>query len=110
MIEKKELQALCKISDAEVFDAGFPDEYDRVVYVDHYGNLLTGRRANSVQDTAKVNIAGKVCTRARTFSDVAVGQAFWYENANGLIEIAVNQGSASIELGAGVGTGIEIVL
>ena len=41
--------------------------------------------------------------RARTFSEVAVGQAFWYENSNGLVEIAVNQGRADRVLGLGLG-------
>jgi len=36
--------------------------------------------------------AGRVLERARTFSDLPPGGAFWYENSNGLAEIAVNQG------------------
>ena len=32
---------------------------------------------------------------ARVFADVAEGDGFWYENANGLVEIAVNHGSAA---------------
>jgi S-adenosylmethionine hydrolase len=34
---------------------------------------------------------------------VAKGEAFWYENSNGLVEIAVSQGSAAGALGMGVG-------
>jgi S-adenosylmethionine hydrolase len=33
--------------------------------------------------------------RAETFSDRPPGAAFWYENSNGLAEIAVNQGRAN---------------
>ena len=51
--------------------------------------------------------AGRRLERARTFGDVPVGDAFWYANANGLAEIAVNQGRADralgLELGAPVG-------
>jgi S-adenosylmethionine hydrolase len=47
-------------------------------------------------------------THARTFSDVAIGQAFWYENANGLVEIAVNQGHAATLLALKVGDAITI--
>jgi len=37
-----------------------------------------------------------------------VGRAFWYENANGLVEIAVNQGSAARDLGLTLGTAISL--
>jgi len=35
---------------------------------------------------------GRVLERAGTFSDRQLGTAFWYENSNGLAEIAVDQG------------------
>ncbi len=44
----------------------------------------------------------------RTFTDVPPGTAFWYENANGLAEIAVNGGRADGALGLAVGTTIEV--
>ena len=36
------------------------------------------------------------------------GDAFWYENANGLAEIAVNKGNAASELGLAPGSPIEV--
>jgi hypothetical protein len=42
-------------------------------------------------------------------SDRPPGTAFWYENSNGLAEIAVNQGRADRELGLAIGTPVEIV-
>jgi S-adenosylmethionine hydrolase len=39
---------------------------------------------------------------------MAPGEAFWYANANGLIEIAVNQGRADRALDLRVGTQIQI--
>jgi hypothetical protein len=50
-----------------------------------------------------------VLDSARTFGDRPPGTAFWYENSNGLAEIAVNQGRADHELGLAMGTPIEIV-
>jgi len=50
-----------------------------------------------------------VLERAKTFSDRAPGAAFWYENSNGLAEIAVNQGRADRDLGLAIGTPIERV-
>ena len=44
-----------------------------------------------------------------TFSDQPPGTAFWYENSNGLAEIAINQGRADRELNLAIGTPVEIV-
>jgi len=35
--------------------------------------------------------------------------AFWYENSNGLAEIAVNQGRADHALGLAVGSAIVVI-
>jgi hypothetical protein len=53
--------------------------------------------------------AGRLLQRARTFSDQPPSTAFWYENSNGLVEIAVNQGRADRELGLAIGSPVEIV-
>ena len=53
--------------------------------------------------------AGRVVERARTFADLPKGQAFWYENSNGLAEIAVNQGRADRDLGLSIGAPLAIV-
>jgi S-adenosylmethionine hydrolase len=44
-----------------------------------------------------------------TFSDRPLGTAFWYENSNGLVEIAVNQGRADRDLGLAIGVPLEII-
>jgi S-adenosylmethionine hydrolase len=81
----------------------WPDELPQVVYVDRFGNLLTGVRASSVGKNAILEANGHVLKPARTFSSVASGEAFWYENANGLLEMAVSQGSAAEVLGMNTG-------
>jgi S-adenosylmethionine hydrolase len=50
-----------------------------------------------------------VLARARTFGDLKPGTAFWYQNSNGLAEIAVASGRADRTLGIGIGTPISIV-
>ena len=77
----------------------WPEELFRVVYIDRFGNLVTGVRASSIDEDAILEANGHVLDPARTFSSVASGEAFWYENANGLIEIAVSQGNAAEVLG-----------
>jgi len=74
---------------------GWPDDLARIVYIDCYGNAMTGIRAQVVDKQAAVVVGGECLSWARTFSDVPVGQGFWYENSNGLLELAVNQGDAA---------------
>ncbi len=84
----------------------WPDDLDEVVYIDRYGNAMTGRRAPTVPATAIVEAHGERIPRAATFSDVKRGTPFWYENSNGLVEIAVNQGRASDQLGLEIGDAV----
>ena len=89
--------------------ADWPDDLSEVVYIDHFGNAMTRLRAAMLPPNARLAAAGRILERARTFSDLPPGMAFWYENSNGLAEIAVNQGRADRELGLTIGTPAEIV-
>ena len=86
----------------------WPADLAEVVYLDRYGNAVTGLRANLLNADARLSTAGRELERARTFSDVSSGEAFWYENANGLVEIAVNLGSAENDLGLSVGAPVKV--
>jgi S-adenosyl-L-methionine hydrolase (adenosine-forming) len=88
----------------------WPDDLAEVVYVDHFGNAITGLRASILPPNARLGAAGRVLERARTFSDRPPGTAFWYENSNGLAEIAVNQGRADRDLGLAIGSPVEIIV
>ena len=83
------------------------DELAEVIYVDHYGNAMTGLWAGGVPRDRKLLVDGRALGYARTFSAVPAGEAFWYENSCGLVEIAVNQGRAATALGLGVGSGVR---
>lgn len=86
----------------------WPMELAEVIYIDAYGNAMTGLRAASLAPGSALSIDGRRLARARTFGDVSPGQPFWYENSLGLIEIAVNQGSAATLLGLEPGHAIEV--
>lgn len=88
----------------------WPSDLAKIIYVDHYGNAITGIRANSITASQTIIINGYRFDWARTFSDVNLGDGFWYENANGLVEIAVNQGNASEQFKLGVGDEVRIVI
>ena len=88
----------------------WPSDLAKIIYVDHYGNAITGIRANSITASQTIIVNGYRFDWARTFSDVNLGDGFWYENANGLVEIAVNQGNASQQFNLGVGDEVQIVI
>ena len=89
--------------------AEWPDDLAEIVYVDHYGNAMTGLRAAVLPSRAKLLAGERAVERARTFSDRSPGEAFWYENSNGLAEIAVNLGRAERNLGLSIGTSVAVV-
>jgi S-adenosyl-L-methionine hydrolase (adenosine-forming) len=86
----------------------WPDELPEIVYIDHYGNAMTGMRAAALPDGARLGIDGRWLPQARTFSDVSAGEAFWYRNANGLAEIAVNGGRADTALRLALGSPVVV--
>ncbi len=86
----------------------WPDDLARVVYLDKFGNALTGIRAAVMAQNTVMTVGEKRLTKAKTFSDVPPGEAIWYENSNGLAEIAVNRGSAREILGLELGDAVVI--
>ena len=85
---------------------GWPDDLMEIVYVDHFGNCMTGSRAGRLDNTNTLRVGGNTIPYADTFSSVPPGTAFWYYNSQGLIEIAVNGGSAAEQLNLGIGTAL----
>jgi S-adenosyl-L-methionine hydrolase (adenosine-forming) len=86
----------------------WPDELPEIVYIDHFGNAMTGMRAGALPEEGRLGVGGRWLTRARTFTEVSVGQAFWYANANGLAEVAVNGGRADAALGLIPGSPVRL--
>lgn len=74
------------------------DDLPEVIYIDHFGNAMTGLRAGSVKTTAPIMAGDHRIGHARVFSEVEPGETFWYENSIGLIEISANATSAALKL------------
>ncbi|MEP3247667.1 MAG: SAM-dependent chlorinase/fluorinase [Sneathiella sp.] len=95
-------EKLQKLSKAEIDTAEVDLDVNEIIYIDHYGNGMTGIRAEGNSGVAI--IGAQELPLSRTFSDVADGAALAYVNANGLIEIAVNQGRADAFFNLKIGT------
>ncbi len=85
-----------------------PDDLSEVIYVDAFGNAMSGIRGDVVGDDAVLTVGARRLRFARTFGEVGKDVAFWYRNALGLVEIAVNQGSAAEVLELRTGDPISI--
>lgn len=87
-----------------------------VVHIDRFGNLTTSLRRGDLQafgdalSDLVVVVEGFRLPLARTYADVAVGEACAVVGSSGRLEIAVNQGHAARELGIGVGALVRAVL
>jgi hypothetical protein len=52
----------------------WPDDLPEVVYIDHFGNAMTGLRAVTLPHDAKLVAAGRVSEHARSFSEHDLSQ------------------------------------
>ncbi|MBE1237641.1 SAM-dependent chlorinase/fluorinase [Phaeovibrio sulfidiphilus] len=82
----------------------WPEDLPEIVRIDPYGNAITGLRAASFPGVNALRVGPRTLARARTFSDVPEGAGFFYANANGLLEIAVNRGRADETFGLRAGS------
>lgn len=89
-------------------EVGDPGDLWEVIYIDHYGNAMTGIRPSSLDPGVQLSARGAIFSPGRTFADVAVGEKLWYANSNALVELAVNQGDAAQTFGLGVGSPVEM--
>lgn len=85
------------------FDAG---DLPRVIYIDHYGNAWTGIRV--VPKDARVSAAGELFKHSESFGFVGKGEGCWFVNSVGLLELAVNRGSAAETFGLKVGDPVQV--
>lgn len=95
-------------TDPTVPAGAWPDDLPTVVYLDHYGNAVTGMRAAALDRTCVLSVGGRRLRYARVYTEVAPGEIFWYENANGLVEIAMRQGDCAAALGLTLGAAVAI--
>lgn len=87
------------------FDAG---DLPRIIYIDHYGNAWSGQRAAGVPQSSRIVARNVEFRHADTFGAVNKGEGFWFGNSAGLVELAINRGSAAEKLGLKVGDTIQV--
>ncbi|GAB4180753.1 MAG: SAM-dependent chlorinase/fluorinase [Rhodocyclaceae bacterium] len=75
----------------------------RIIYIDHYGNAMTGLRAGCLAHDRCLEVSGRSVRYARIFGEAAADEPFWYENSIDLIELAIDRASAAARLRLAIG-------
>ena len=86
----------------------WPANLYEIIYIDHFGNCVTGIKAQDIDKDKLIRISDHAISHAETFASVEKGQMLWYENSSGLVEIAVNQGSAEDVVGLSIGSKVTV--
>ncbi len=84
------------------------DDLSEIIYVDHYGNAMSGLRAAEIRRDARFTVNGQLLAYAEVYSAVPPGAAFWYENSLGLVEFAANAASVAERLGIRIGSTVAM--
>lgn len=93
-----ELKSNEKTNQVSLKKSNWPVNLNEVIYIDHYGNCMTGINCENIDYKKKIQLDNNLLEYKKTFSEVEQGAAFWTINSNGLVEIAINQGRADKHL------------
>lgn len=86
----------------------WPDDLMQIVYIDHYGNAITGLRAAKIDSDRGLSVNGTSLSEFKTFAEAPPETPFWYCNSIGLVEIAVKSGHVADMLGLKLGDSCHI--
>lgn len=87
----------------------WPDELAEVIYLDSFGNAMTGIRGPQISHDTVIMLNGTQIKYSRVFAEADKGEPFWYVNSNGLVEIAMDQANAAQTLGLKIGTPLQVI-
>ena len=80
-----------------------------VIHVDGFGALISNIPGDWVQGAKGIEVSGKpVGALRRTYADVESGGLVGFVASDGLLQIAVRDGSAARKLGVGVGAEVRV--
>jgi len=92
-----------KIEPKDITRFNWPNDLLEIIYIDSFGNLMTGIRATSIDIESILHIKGEKVYFSKTYTTMPDGQVCWYVNSNGLIEIALNKDNAGLKYDIKIG-------
>lgn len=97
-----------RVAEADLFGYDWPRSLQEVVYIDHYGNAITGLDSSDISVDCRLEVGGMELRYAPTFTKVEPNGLFWYLNSSDLVEIAQNGASAAHTLKLQIGSSIRL--
>ncbi len=92
----------------EVWRDPYPNDLPEIIYIDGFGNAMTGVRTSAVPKSATIEIGGWRFEHERIFAQAGPNIPFWYGNSLGLVEVAVGFGSAAKNFDLKIGMEIAV--
>jgi S-adenosylmethionine hydrolase len=82
-----------------------------VIYLDHFGTLITNVPGEKIAGATAIEVGGvAIGPLLRTYADVESGKLVALVGSEGLMQVAVRDGSAGARLGVGVGARVIVTL
>lgn len=98
------------LDENKIIGQDWPIELAEIIYIDHYGNAMTGISAASVSKDAVIKMKNLNLQYSRTFAATKELAAFWYENSIGLVELSMYQASIAAEFKLKIGDKVSFNL
>ena len=88
----------------------WPDDLEEVIYIDHYGNAVTGIKLDRIFDENKVFIINDYkISYKKAFFCANENECFWFCNSSNLLEISAKQDSAKNIMKLSIGVKIRAI-
>jgi S-adenosylmethionine hydrolase len=82
--------------------------YQEVIYIDPYGNAMTGLFAADLQSASHLIAGGQEFRPVRTFAEADPGEPVWLANSIGLAELCLNGDDCAARLGLSRGDAVTV--
>ncbi len=108
-IAQNDFSATENISINDIKRLDWPDDLYEVIYIDAYGNLMTGIAATAISKAAILDLKGVKIHFAKTYADMPADTLCWYVNSNQLVEIALREQNAAKTHSCRIGDSVRLL-
>lgn len=96
------------LDSSEVKRYAWSDDLCEIIYIDHFGNLMTGIRSSSISNDKVIFLKGNEVIYSDTYSNMPEDTLCWYINSNQLVEIGLNKKNAAVTYYSQIGDLVEL--
>ena len=108
-IDNGNFTGLDLINSNEVQRFAWEDDQYEIIYIDHYGNLMTGISASNISKSSVLIFKKFKIEFSNTYENMPEGQICWYINSCELVEIGCKNSNSAVKVSAQIGDYIELL-